>query len=60
MPRPTTRAQLLEAGDANFDELLEFVDALPLDLPERSYENDELNDRDRTVADVICHLHEWT
>lgn len=59
MPRPTTRSQLLEAGEANFDKLLGFIDVLPLDLRERSYENDELNDRDRTIADVICHLHEW-
>jgi hypothetical protein len=60
MPRPKNRAQLIEAAEANFDKLLALVGALPLDVRERSYENDELNDRDRTVADVICHLHEWT
>lgn len=59
MPRPTDKESLLELSDANLSKLLGFIDSLPEERKKRSYENDELNDRDRTVADVVCHLHEW-
>jgi hypothetical protein len=59
MPRPTDKASLLELSEKNLGKLTSFIAALPEDLRHRRYENDELNDRDRTIADVICHLHEW-
>ena len=59
MPRPTNKTELLELSDANLDKLLSFIDSLPDEWKNRSYESDELNDRDKTIADIICHLHEW-
>jgi hypothetical protein len=38
---------------------LEFIDGLPGEIKNGVYKNDELNDRDKTVSDVICHLREW-
>lgn len=59
MPRPTDKSSLLELSELNLHKLLEFIESLPDDLRHTSYENGELNDRDKTVSDVICHLHEW-
>ena len=59
MPRPTNKEQLLELSAANFNKLLEFVDSLPENIKTKAFTKNELNDRDKTVADVICHLHEW-
>jgi len=59
MPRPTNKKELLEQSELNFNKLSEFIDSLPEEIKTRTYKNDELNDRDKTVADVICHLHEW-
>jgi hypothetical protein len=59
MARPTNKKGLLELSEANFNKLLEFIDGLPDEIKTKTYKNDELNDRDKTVSDVICHLHEW-
>jgi hypothetical protein len=59
MPRPTNKKELLEQSELNFNKLLEFINGLPEEIKTRTYKNDELNDRDKTIADVICHLHEW-
>ena len=59
MPRPTNKKELLELAEINFNKLLEFIDGLPDEIKNEIYKNDELNDRDKTIADVICHLHEW-
>ena len=59
MPRPTNKKELLELAELNFNKLLEFIDELPDELKTKTYKNDELNDRDKTVSDVICHLYEW-
>ena len=59
MPRPTDKKALLELSEINFNKLLDFINALPEEIKNNTYKNDELNDRDKTVADVICHLHEW-
>ncbi|TVQ26518.1 MAG: DfsB family protein [Spirochaetaceae bacterium] len=59
MPRPTNREGLLELSEANLDKLLAFIESLPEDYRHMTYGNDELNDRDKTVSDVVCHLHEW-
>ena len=59
MPRPTAKKELLELSELNLNKLLDFIDALPDEIKTRTFKNDELNDRDKTVSDVICHLHEW-
>lgn len=60
MPRPTNKKELLELAQGNFNKLLEFIDELPDEIKTKTYENNELkNGRDKTISDVICHLHEW-
>lgn len=59
MPRPVTKSDLMILGEANFKKLMEFISSLPEDYREKTYDNDELNDRDKRISDVICHLHEW-
>jgi hypothetical protein len=59
MPRPTNKNELLELSESNFTKLLDFIQELPEEVKNAAYTNDELNDRDKTVSDVICHLHEW-
>jgi hypothetical protein len=59
MPRPTNKTELLELAEINLNKLLDFIEALPDEMKNRYYENDELNDRDKTIADIICHLYEW-
>jgi hypothetical protein len=46
-------------SDANFNKLLNAVDELSDEAKSRVYEDGVLNNRDRTVSDVLCHLHEW-
>ena len=59
MPRPTDKKSLLELSEINFHKLLDFIDELPDEIKNRTFKNDELNERDKTISDVICHLHEW-
>jgi hypothetical protein len=59
MPRPTNKKELLELAETNFNKLLDFINGLPDEIKSGVYENDELNNRDKTISDVICHLHEW-
>ncbi|MDR2897578.1 MAG: ClbS/DfsB family four-helix bundle protein [Spirochaetaceae bacterium] len=56
MPRPTTKEQLLEASGQNLKKLFTLIDSIPEEFREAEY---ELNERDRTISDVLCHLHEW-
>jgi len=59
LPRPTNKKELLELSEINFSKLLKFIDELPDEFKTKTYTNDELNDQDKTVSDIICHLHEW-
>jgi hypothetical protein len=59
MSRPTNKKELLEQSEFNFNKLVEFIDSLPDEIKNGTYKNDELNDRDKTISDVLCHLHEW-
>ncbi|ULQ60325.1 ClbS/DfsB family four-helix bundle protein [Brucepastera parasyntrophica] len=59
MPGPATKKELLDLSEKNFSKLLDFINELPDDIKNKTYTHDELNDRDKTVSDVICHLHEW-
>jgi hypothetical protein len=59
MPRPTNKKELLELAEINFNKLLKFIEELLDEFKTKIYNNNELNDRDKTISDVICHLHEW-
>ena len=59
MGRPTNKKELLELAELNFNKLLDFIEELPNEYKIKNYKNNELNERDKTISDVICHLHEW-
>jgi hypothetical protein len=59
MPRPTSKEELVVFAELSFNELLDFINGLPENIKNTTYKNNELNDRDKTIADVLCHLHEW-
>ena len=59
MSRPTNKKELLNLAEINLNKLLEFIEELPDGIKTKTFKNNELNDRDKTVSDVICHLHEW-
>jgi hypothetical protein len=56
MPRPTSRDSLLEQATAGFQRLTGLVDGL---TPEQRMAEFAVEDRDRTVRDVLFHLHAW-
>jgi hypothetical protein len=59
MPRPTNKKELLELSEANCNKLLKVIEDLPDEIKTKTFKKNELNERDKTVSDVICHLHEW-
>ena len=59
MPRPTNKEELVGFAEFNFNELLDFIKGLPENIKNGIFKSNELNDRDKTIADVLCHLHEW-
>ena len=59
MPRLTSKKELLTASETNLNKLLDFIDGLPDGIKNKTFGKNELNDRDKTISDVVCHLHEW-
>lgn len=56
MARPTTKEALAEASSAGFQLLLTEVEAIPAEFRDSEF---PFEGRDRTIRDVVCHLHEW-
>ncbi len=56
MARPTTKEQLLKAGEDNFNKLFAGIDSMSREQQERSF---SFEDRDKNVRDVLVHLYEW-
>jgi hypothetical protein len=54
--RPTNKEALVQASDAGFRLLLAEVEAIPADARGTEF---PFGGRDRTIRDVVCHLHEW-
>jgi len=54
MPRPTNRAELLDAAEAEYHALLKTVRAVPADLRATPGACDEWS-----VKDLLAHLDEW-
>ena len=59
MPRPTNKKELVILSETNLNKLLDLINELPKDFHTKTFTKDELNDRDKTLSDVVCHLHEW-
>jgi len=56
MPRPTTKEQLLQASEENFNKLFFLVNSMTKEEQEKSF---SFEDRDKNVRDVLVHLYEW-
>lgn len=56
MPRPTSKAVLLEQASTGFERLTTLFDGL---TPEQRLAEFAFEDRDRTVRDVLFHLYAW-
>ena len=56
MPRPTTKAQLEQAAQANFERLFALIDSIPEQFQNESF---AYNERDESLRDVLIHLYEW-
>jgi hypothetical protein len=59
MARPITKEELLFQSEEVFINLLDLIESFPVKYQHKTFTNNELNDRDKTFADIIMHLHEW-
>lgn len=56
MARPTTKEQLVEASETNYEKLFETINVL---CKEDQLKEFGFEDRDRNIRDVLVHLYEW-
>lgn len=56
MPRPSTKKQLQEASQINFEKLFTLIDSIPADKQNETF---AYNERDESLKDVLIHLYEW-
>ena len=56
MARPTTKEQLKQAGDENFNKLFLLINSMTGKEQEILF---SFEDRDKNVRDVLVHLYEW-
>ncbi len=56
MPRPKTKAALLDLSHKNYTKLLDFVNSLPKEQVNREFPKRYLN---RNIRDILAHLHHW-
>ena len=56
MARPTTKEDLLQASQCNFEKLFDLITSMTREEQEMTFAFD---DRDRNIRDVLIHLYEW-
>ena len=56
MARPTTKEQLLQSSEDNFNKLFDLINSMSREEQERSF---SFEDRDKNIRDVLVHLYEW-
>ena len=56
MARPTTKEQLIQAGEENFNKLFVLINSMSENEQEDTF---SFEDRDRNLRDVLVHLYEW-
>ena len=56
MPRPTTKADLIQASNEQFEKLWTVIDSM---TDEEKNADIIPNERDKNVRDVLMHLYEW-
>ena len=56
MPRPQTKKDLLNLSTVNYNKLISFIEALPIDEQLLEFPEGTMN---RRIGDVLAHLHHW-
>lgn len=56
MARATTKAELTQASEENFNKLFSLIHSMTAEQQESTF---SFEDRDRNVRDVLMHLYEW-
>lgn len=56
MARPTTKEQLIQAGEDNFNKLFALINSMTKEEQEKLF---FFEDRDKNIKDVLVHLYEW-
>ena len=56
MPRPTTKKELLETSQVNYQNLIKLIDGLSKKALHAEFPKGTLN---RNIRDVLGHLHQW-
>ena len=56
MARPTTKEELKQAANLNFDKLFVLINSITKEEQEKTF---SFEDRDRNIRDVLVHLYEW-
>jgi len=56
MPKPNSKATLLQASQTNYGQLIDFIQNLDNDQKQQSFPEGTLN---RNIRDVLGHLHHW-
>jgi len=59
MVKAGNKKELLANSQKYYDEIINFIKGLPDEIKNKEFQNNELNERDKTISDVLCHLHEW-
>ena len=57
MARPTSKKDLLELGEENFEKLFALIDSFSKEEQRAEYIFD--NNRDKNIRDILVHLHHW-
>ena len=56
MGRPTTKPDLIEAANGQFEKLWKMIDSMPEEAQNAPF---CFEDRDKNVRDVLVHIYEW-
>ena len=56
MPRPKSKTELIEFSNLNYTKLLDYINSIPSELQDQEFPAGTMN---RTISDVLCHLHHW-
>lgn len=56
LPRPTTKPELIEAANSEYDKLFSIINNMSDEEQNQAF---LFEDRDKNIRDVLIHLYEW-
>ena len=65
MAKPTTKQELLNVSNKQFERLMSLIESIPSDRLNDTFDYDISKEkgahwqRDRNIRDVLIHVHEW-